>query len=128
MNLTQTRIGGGQQLKSSGVDFDSSANLASLDSTKSANDSAFGDCIFNDSAGQIFLCPIASSLSRLKGLDEFRGDFIELDSSLNKQKILDFYAQDFFNACDYCHNMWEKKREIPVAIQIKEVLKLSKDC
>lgn len=78
------------------------------------------------SAGQIFICPIASSLSRLKGLDEFKGDFIELDFGLTKDKILDFYTQDFYKACDYCHNMWEKKREIPVAIQTKEVLKLEK--
>lgn len=79
--------------------------------------------------GQIFICPIASSLSRLKGTDEFRGDFIELDSTLTKQKILDFYAQDFFKACDYCHDMWEYhgKIQIPIAIQTKKVLKVEKD-
>lgn len=33
---------------------------------------------------------------RLKGLSEFRGDFVALDFTLNKEKILNFYAQDFF--------------------------------
>lgn len=76
--------------------------------------------------GQVFICPIASSLSRLRGLDEFCGDFLVLDSTLTKQKILDFYAQDFFKACDYCHDMWKKRHDIPIAIQTKEVLKLER--
>lgn len=81
----------------------------------------------SQSKGQIFICPIASSLSRLRGLDEFRGDFIALDSTLTKRKILAFYAQDFYKACDYCHDMWAQKRTIPVAIQTKEVLRLEKE-
>lgn len=75
----------------------------------------------------MFICPIASSLSRLKGLDEFEGDFVELDSALNKEKILNFYAQDFFKACDYCRNMWENTKTTPIAIQTDRVLKLEKD-
>lgn len=81
----------------------------------------------SQSKGQIFICPIASSLSRLRGLDEFRGDFIALDSTLTKRKILAFYAQDFYKACDYCHDMWAQKRTIPVAIQTKEVMRLEKE-
>ena len=80
-----------------------------------------------NSKGQMFICPIASSLSRLKGLDEFDGDFVELDSTLNKEKILNFYAQDFFKACDYCRNMWENTKTTPIAIQTDRVLKLEKD-
>lgn len=80
-----------------------------------------------NSKGQIFICPIASSLSRLKGLDEFEGDFVELDSTLNKEKILNFYAQDCFKACDYCRNMWENTKTTPIAIQTDRVLKLEKD-
>ena len=102
-------MGGGKPLSPSGV-----ANA------KSTN---------THSAGQIFICPIASSLSRLKGNDEFCGDFIELDSTITKQKILDFYAQDFFKACDYCHDMWKYhgKIQIPIAIQTKKVLRVEKD-
>ncbi|STP06980.1 glycosyltransferase [Helicobacter fennelliae] len=77
------------------------------------------------SCGQIFICPIASSLSRLKGLAAFEGDFVELDSTLSREKILRFYAQEFFEACDYCHNMWEQKRPIKIAIQTDKVLSLT---
>lgn len=80
----------------------------------------------NKSKGQVFICPIASSLSRLKGLDEFRGDFLELDSNLNKGKILAFYKQDFFSVCDYCRDMWEAGESIIPAIQTKEVLKIKR--
>ena len=79
------------------------------------------------SKGQIFICPIASSLSRLKGLAEFEGDFLDLDDTLNKEKILNFYAQDFFKACDYCRDMWDETQSIPIAIQSDKVLRLQKD-
>ena len=74
--------------------------------------------------GQVFLCPIASSLSRLKGLKEFEGDFIALDENTTPDDFVNFYAQDFFKACDYCHDMWQPRKYIPIAIQTKEVLKL----
>lgn len=121
MKVFQMQIGGGQQLKTRGVD---SGNIDSfVDSVDSAQNAP---AFHTHSAGQIFICPIASSLSRLRGLEEFKGDFIELDSELTKDKVLDFYTQDFYKACDYCHDMWEKKRGIPVAIQTKEVFKLEK--
>lgn len=75
-----------------------------------------------NSKGQVFICPIASSLSRLRGLGEFEGDFLELDDTLSKQKILDFYAQDFFKACDYCRDMSAKRKLIPIAIQADKVM------
>ena len=76
--------------------------------------------------GHIFICPIASSLSRLKGLEEFEGDFITLDSHTSKADFRRFYTQEYFKACDYCHDMWGAKRDIPIAVQTKEVLALSK--
>ncbi|WP_299326398.1 hypothetical protein [uncultured Helicobacter sp.] len=72
----------------------------------------------------MFLCPIASSLSRLKGLKEFSGDFVSLDSTCNRYKIMQFYAQDFFHACDYCHDMDKPKEYIPIARQTKATLAL----
>lgn len=79
-----------------------------------------------ESKGQIFICPVASSLSRLKGLGEFSGDFISLDSRLTKKKFWDFYAQDFFKACDYCHDMSKGRTYIPMAIQTDKTLELNK--
>lgn len=76
------------------------------------------------SVGEIFLCPIASSLSRLQGLEEFSGDFVSLDSACNRYKIMQFYAQDFFHACDYCHDMDKPKTYIPIARQTKATLAL----
>lgn len=80
----------------------------------------------NTASGHIFICPVASSLSRLKGLEEFEGDFITLDSHTSKADFRRFYSQEYFKACDYCHDMWETKRDIPIAIQTKEVLPLTK--
>ncbi|BDB66116.1 hypothetical protein Hc94105_0301 [Helicobacter cinaedi] len=74
------------------------------------------------SVGEIFICPIASSLSRLRGLDEFAGDFISLDETCDKYAITHFYMQDFFKACDFCHDMDKTPKNIPVAIQTKETL------
>lgn len=74
------------------------------------------------SKGAIFVCPVASSLSRLKGLEEFRGDFIDLDDK--KERFFNFYAQDFFKVCDYCHDMSAPKKAIEVAVQAAEPLRL----
>ena len=74
--------------------------------------------------GQYLLCQVASSLSRLKGLKEFEGDFIVLNENTTPKDFIHFYAQDFFKACDYCHDMWQPRKFIPIAIQTKEVLKL----
>ncbi|WP_232086774.1 hypothetical protein [Helicobacter winghamensis] len=52
----------------------------------------------------IFVCPVASSLSKLKGIDEFSGDYIALENGNLRDRILAFYAQDFFKACDYCQD------------------------
>lgn len=73
-------------------------------------------------SGAIFVCPVASSLSRLKGLEEFNGDFIDLQE--DKSRFFDFYAQDFFKACDYCHDYTKERGVVPVAIQTKEILEL----
>lgn len=72
--------------------------------------------------GAIFVCPVASSLSRLKGLEEFEGDFINLEDE--KQRFFDFYAQDFFKACDYCHDWSKPIKQIPIAIQSDTIFKL----
>ncbi len=74
--------------------------------------------------GGAFLCPRASSLSRLRGLDEFIGDFINIAND-SKDRILAFYAQDFYKVCDYCQDMWEEKKPIPIAIQTKQTLALT---
>ncbi|MGX2972326.1 hypothetical protein [Helicobacter sp. T3_23-1059] len=76
---------------------------------------------------RFFICPVASSLSRLKGLDEFSGDFISLDSRLTKHRFCEFYAQDFFKACDYCLVLSKGRTYIPMAIQTDKVLKIKKD-
>lgn len=80
-----------------------------------------------NSKGQIFICPIASSLSRLKGLDEFSGDFLQLDSDISKDKILAFYKQEFFNVCDYCRDMWEQGESIVPALQTDNVLTIKEN-
>ncbi|WP_104720828.1 MULTISPECIES: hypothetical protein [unclassified Helicobacter] len=59
--------------------------------------------------GAMFVCPIASSLSRLLGLEEFSGDYINLQN-FSRQDIVDFYAKDFYKACDYCRDMWKKNK------------------
>lgn len=74
--------------------------------------------------GALFVCPIASSLSRLRGMDEFEGDFIDI-ANATRDRILEFYGQDFYKVCDYCHNMWEAKQLIPIAIQTKKILKIA---
>lgn len=88
----------------------------SIDSSESTQNMVFG---------HIFICPIASSLSRLKGLEEFEGDFITLDSHTSKADFRRFYSQEYFKACDYCHDMWKAKRDIPIAVQTQEVLPLT---
>ena len=76
--------------------------------------------------GAAFICPTASALSRLKGLGEFEGDYIDL-ASATRERIIEFYAQDYFKACDYCQDKWEGKRLIPVAVQTREVFSLLAD-
>ena len=98
-------------------------NATSAASTTSTAETARTHAAF----GHIFICPIASSLSRLKGLEEFEGDFITLDSHTSKADFRRFYTQEYFKACDYCHDMWGAKRDIPIAVQTKEVLALSKE-
>ncbi|WP_139454086.1 radical SAM protein [Campylobacter armoricus] len=75
--------------------------------------------------GAIFVCPISSSLSRLKGLEEFDGDFLNLENP--KEKIFEFYSQDFYKSCDYCRDFSQPIKKIPIAIQTDKVLKLQKD-
>lgn len=70
---------------------------------------------------------MASSLSRLRGLREFDGDFIQLDANLNKEKILSFYNQEFFKACDYCHDYANIKNYVPIGVQTDKVLEIAKD-
>ncbi|HHP0356532.1 TPA: radical SAM protein [Campylobacter lari subsp. concheus] len=75
--------------------------------------------------GAIFVCPISSSLSRLKGLEEFDGDFLNLEDS--KERFFEFYSQDFYKSCDYCRDFSQPIKKIPIAIQTDKVLKLEKD-
>lgn len=75
--------------------------------------------------GAVFVYPISSSLSRLKSLEEFNGDFINLDD--NRERILEFYTQDFYKSCDYCRDYSKAIKKIPIAIQTDKVLKLEKD-
>ena len=73
--------------------------------------------------GAAFVCPVASALSRLKGLAEFEGDFIDF-ARATKARVIDFYAQDYFKACDYCRDMWEEKRFVTPAVQTGEVYRV----
>ena len=75
--------------------------------------------------GAVFCCGIPALLSRLKGLDEFEGDFIDI-AAATRERIIDFYAQDYFKACDYCCNKWEEKRFIPVAVQTTETFSVER--
>ncbi|HEC1792717.1 radical SAM protein [Campylobacter sp. IFREMER_LSEM_CL2090] len=75
--------------------------------------------------GAVFVCPISSSLSRLKGLEEFNGDFLNLEDS--KERFFEFYSQDFYKSCDYCRDFSQPIKKIPIAIQTDKVLKLEKD-
>ena len=74
--------------------------------------------------GHMFVCPIASSLSKLKGIEEFSGDYITLEKGDLRDKILNFYAQDFFKACDYCQDYSKPRVDIPAAIQTDAVLQV----
>lgn len=75
--------------------------------------------------GAIFVCPISSSLTRLKGLDEFEGDFLNLDD--DKERFFEFYTQDFYKACDYCRDFSKLYKKIPIAIQTDKILNLEPD-
>lgn len=74
----------------------------------------------SDENGGIFICPRASSMSKIFGLEKFSGDFIALDSKTLKQDFVDFYSKDFFECCDYCHDMDKPKKMIPAGIQISK--------
>lgn len=74
--------------------------------------------------GHIFVCPIASSLSKLKGIEEFSGDYITLEKGDLRGKILSFYAQDYFKTCDYCQDYSKPRVDIQAAIQTDEVLRI----
>lgn len=80
---------------------------------------------YPDFKGGLFLCPIASSLSQLKGFGEFNQDFVHLNSTSLQYDILNFYAKDFFHVCDYCNNKWEKPLLIPPALQTTKILELN---
>lgn len=76
------------------------------------------------SRATISVCPIASALTKLRGAEEFAGDFVDVDSGDLRRKIVAFYAQDFFKSCDYCPNKWEQASPIPPALQTKDTLAL----
>lgn len=69
--------------------------------------------------GGIFICPKASSMSKIFGLEKFNGDYIDLGSPTLKQDFRNFYIKDFFECCDYCHDMNKPKKMIPAGIQIE---------
>ena len=72
----------------------------------------------NDKSGSIFICPRASSMSKIFGIEKFNGDYIALDSKTLNQDFINFYTKDFFECCDYCHDMDKPKKMIPAGIQI----------
>lgn len=72
--------------------------------------------------GAIFVCAAASSLSVLKGLEEFEGDYIDLMDETDR--FLEFYAQDFYKSCDYCQDYSKPSEKILAAIQTREVLRI----
>ena len=63
-------------------------------------------------------------LSKLKGIEEFSGDYITLEKGDLRGKILSFYAQDYFKACDYCQDYSKPRVDIQAAIQTDEVLRI----
>lgn len=71
------------------------------------------------SFGKIFVCPRASSMSKLYDINNFNGDYIDLSSNNIRKEILRFYSKKFFNACDYCHDMSKSKEYIEAGIQLK---------
>lgn len=73
--------------------------------------------------GAIFVCGMASSLSKLKGLEEFQGEYIDLmrDEPI---KFLEFYTRDFYQFCDYCQDYSKPTESIPSAAQTREVLQI----
>ena len=89
-------------------------NCNSVMSAECAKDSSLAPL------GAAFICATASALSRLKGLREFEGDFIDI-AAATKERIIGFYAQDYFKACDCCQDMWEEKRYITPAVQTRDV-------
>lgn len=101
-----------------------SSKISASNLSKNSNFSENSSKKNQNSKGQIFICPVASSLSRLRGLREFEGDFLQIDDTLTKQKIIDFYAQDFFEVCDYCRDMWAPRKFVLPAIQSEKVLEI----
>lgn len=71
------------------------------------------------SFGKIFICPRASSMSKLYDIKNFDGDYIDLSSNNIKKDIIKFYGKNFFNAYDYCHDMSKNKQYIEAGIQLK---------
>lgn len=116
--------GAGESMAGESVIMESNATESSVAESKKPVGGGAAPKEMPQSAGEMFLCPIASSLSRLKGLSEFRGDFVSLDHTCTRSAIMRFYAQDFFHACDYCHDMHKPKKLIPLARQTKATLKI----
>lgn len=60
-----------------------------------------------------------------------REDYIELHRYSEKKdlqnRILEFYAKDYFSCCDYCRDMSKPARDIAPALQIKQILSVSKE-
>ena len=63
-------------------------------------------------------------LSKLKGIEEFSGDYITLEKGDLRGKILSFYAQNYFKACDYCQDYSKPRVDIQATIQTDEVLRI----
>ena len=66
-------------------------------------------------------------MSKLRGVDEFDGDYILLEKGDLRDRIFSFYAQDFFKACDYCQDWCKPRENIVAAIQTDKVLEIGKD-
>lgn len=68
-------------------------------------------------SGNIFICPRATSMSKIYGINALKGDFVSLDSKNLKDDLRLFYKKTYFESCDYCGDM-SKKQPIEVAIQL----------
>lgn len=71
----------------------------------------------------MFVCAAASSLSKLKSLEEFQGDYVDIEND-NPKRFLEFYAQDFFKCCDYCPDCSKPKEKIVATMQTREILNI----
>ncbi len=72
----------------------------------------------NDELGKIFICPRASSMSKLYDVANFIGDYIDIASKTLRADIIYFYTKNYFQSCDYCQDMSLPKISVEAGVQI----------